>query len=240
MQIEEKMRPLCHPLTVRVGSRKLSARLYSNTVSQRQSRRPGVLFIHGLQSSQSTYADRAEAVVRELGATCLTIDLSGHGDSEGALRDITPRDHVEEVVAAFDLLAQNAHVDASRIGVCASSYGAYLATLLTSSRSVARMLLRAPGLYDDSDLDTTLDVPRISNPRVDVLEVVACLQEFLGRVLILEGEFDEVIPHEVIEVYLKASNDPDHVVIPGARHALRDEQTRNFFRDVILRFFAGL
>jgi pimeloyl-ACP methyl ester carboxylesterase len=231
----------CLPFTISVEDRELSARRFAGAdQAWREARRPGLVFIHGLGSSQSSYMDRAEAAARSLGAVCVIFDLGGHGESEGKLRDFTPRDHLADVIAAFDALAEDQVVDGSRIGVCAASYGAYLATLLTSLRPVARLLLRAPGLYDDKDLDTSLDRPRKSNPFAEAHEVTRRLQKYSGTLLILEGEFDEVIPHEIIEVYLRACRDAKHAVIPNAHHALDDELTRKFFRDAIVRFFKSL
>jgi uncharacterized protein len=233
-------RVITHPHTIPVGDRRLSARRFAPADPAHEGDRPGLLFVHGLDSEQSGYADRAEAAVSRLGAVCLTFDLGGHGGSDGSLRSLTPRDNLADVVAAFDTLVGDKLVDGARIGVCGASYGAYLAALLTADRHVARLLLRAPGLYDDRELDKTLDSPKKSNRFASAREITRRLQHYAGAVLILEGEFDDVIPHEIIEVYLEACRDAQHAVIPRARHALVDEVTRAYFRNSIVDFFADL
>src|SRR5688572_19871070 len=45
--------------------------------------RPGLLFLHGLNSSQAGYLARAEEAAAKLGAMSVTFDLSGHGASSG-------------------------------------------------------------------------------------------------------------------------------------------------------------
>ena len=65
-----------------------------------------VLFVHGLGSSRGTNVERAEAVSRSHSATCLAIDLGGHGDSTGRLTQVTPRQNLADVVAAHDRLGR--------------------------------------------------------------------------------------------------------------------------------------
>jgi len=93
-----------------------------------------VLFIHGLHSSQAGYRPRAEAVANRLGAVALTFDLSGHGASGGDRSSISIAEHLDDATAAYDRLLEGAEVDPGRIGVAGASYGAYLATLLTTRR----------------------------------------------------------------------------------------------------------
>jgi uncharacterized protein len=226
--------------SIPVGSRALSARRFApRDTRERQSGR-GLLFVHGLDSGQTGYYDRARIAVRHLGAVCLTFDLGGHGGSDGSLQWLTPRDHLADVAAAYDLLAQDDLVDEVRIGLCGASYGAYLAAFLTLERQVARLLLRAPGLYNDQELDWSLATPRKSHPVDDASEIMRRLRHYSRDVLVLESQFDEVIPHAVIDAYLSALPNAQHAVIPGARHALDEEATRASFRSFIIDFFRKL
>ena len=49
---------------------------------------------------------------------CQTFDLSGHGASDGDLVALTAREYLFDVTAAYDSLATDRNVQASRIGVC--------------------------------------------------------------------------------------------------------------------------
>src|SRR5205085_12682648 len=71
-----------------------------------------------------------------------------------AQRDpVTRAQNLADVIAAYDLLAARPEVDAARVGLVGSSYGGYLATLLTAERKVRWLALHAPALYMDGDFD---------------------------------------------------------------------------------------
>ena len=64
---------------------------------------------------------------------------------------MTREDNLHDALAAYDTLAGEAAVDDRRIAVVGSSYGGYLATLLTKVRPVKWLALRAPALYKDTE-----------------------------------------------------------------------------------------
>jgi pimeloyl-ACP methyl ester carboxylesterase len=199
----------------------------------------GVLFVHGLGSSRATNVERAEAVAGRHSATCLAVDLGGHGDSTGRLTQMTPRQNLADVVASYDQLASVAGVDPARIGVCAASYGAYLSVLLTALRPVNRMLLRAPALYRDDCFDLGLGQRRPGDP-TSAPTPLAHLALYRGRITIVESELDEVISHDTIAAYLGALPSAAHVVQAGARHALTDPVWRSDFQRMVVEFFGGM
>jgi hypothetical protein len=198
-----------------------------------------VLFVHGLGSSRSTNIERAEAVSQAHAATCLAVDLGGHGDSSGRLTEMTPRQNLADVVCAYDHLVSVPGVDPERIGVCAASYGAYLAVLLTAFRPVDRLLLRAPALYADDCFDRTLGQRRFGDSRTAPTPL-AHLALFRGPITVVESEQDEVIGQEVIGAYLDAVPGAVHVVQPGARHALTDPAWRRDYQRIVVDSFASL
>lgn len=198
-----------------------------------------VLFVHGLGSSRATNVERAEAVSRHRSATCLAIDLGGHGDSTGRLTQVTPRQNLADVVAAYDALGAAPGVDPARIGVCAASYGAYLSVLLTAFRPVARMLLRAPALYADDCFDRGLGQRRFGDSAT-APTALAHLALFPGPVTIVESENDEVISRDTIAAYLAALPSAVHVIQPDARHALTDPAWRATFQRIAVEFFGTL
>lgn len=198
-----------------------------------------VLFVHGLGSSRATSVERAEAVSRYRSATCLAIDLGGHGDSTGRLTQVTPRQNLADVVASYDALGSAPGVDPARIGVCAASYGAYLSVLLTAFRPVSRMLLRAPALYADECFDRGLSERRFGDAAT-AATTLAHLALFPGPVTIVESENDEVISRDTIAAYLAALPRAVHVIQPGARHALTDPAWRATFQRIAVEFFGTL
>jgi pimeloyl-ACP methyl ester carboxylesterase len=111
---------------------------------------PGFLFVHGWGGGQEQYLARARAIAA-LGCVCLTFDLRGHARSEPRHADVTREDNLRDALAAYDLLAGQRAVDRDAVAVVGSSYGGYLAAILTSLRPVRWLGLRAPALYRDED-----------------------------------------------------------------------------------------
>ena len=216
------------------GGRSLHARLFGPA-----ERRPGVLFIHGLHSTQAGYGERAEAVAGELGAICLTFDLGGHGESEGSQPALSLADHIGDVVAAYDRLVAERDVDPGRIGVAGASYGGYLAAVLTARRPVARLAIRAPALYADAD------VPLPPGARWHAVgegpnAALDAVRAFGGPFLVVESGRDTVVPADMVHAYLGAAPRARHVVMADAEHALHEPAWRAEFLALLVDFFRGL
>src|SRR5919107_5342643 len=111
---------------------------------------PGVLFVHGWGGSQEKYLARARQIAA-LGCVCLTFNLRGHGETEPQHETVTREDNLRDLLAAYDVLVRQPTVDRASIAVVGSSYGAYLAAILTELRPVRWLALRVPALYKDED-----------------------------------------------------------------------------------------
>src|SRR5690606_9997566 len=96
---------------------------------------PGVIFVHGWAGSQERDRDRARNIA-QLGCVCLTFDLRGHGETTGDIKSVTRQENLADLCAAYDRLADHPKVDQSSIAVIGSSYGGYLAALMTALRPV--------------------------------------------------------------------------------------------------------
>jgi hypothetical protein len=229
-------------ITFESRQRALSGSVFvSRDVCADKSRGPGILFAHGLGSDSKGYQVRAQALVKELRAVCLTFDFSGHGQSawSSELERLTPRDHLDDLVAAYDELARNPYVDKTRIGVCGASYGGYISALLPERRSLSRLLIRAPAIYSDEDFDRPLTVDRRSE--LDGSSITnSSLVKFTGEMLILESGADEVVSTNIISDYLRAYPRARHEIIPGASHRLIEPEWERTYRQAILDFFSGL
>lgn len=192
----------------------------------------GVLLVHGMGSDRTSHVERAAALAHRLGATSLALDLGGHGSSEGRLSQVTPRQNLDDLTVGYDALAARPTVQ--RVAVCGASYGAYLAVLLTETRPVHRLVLRAPALYADGLLDAPLAQRRrgdASSPAVGVLG------RYRGPVLVVESERDEVIPAWVVQAYCASRPGITRTVMP-ATHALTDPAWRAAFTDLVVDFLA--
>ncbi len=193
----------------------------------------GVLLVHGLGSDRLTNVERALALADRLGATAMALDLGGHGDSDGRLSQVTPRQNLQDVTVGYDAVAGLPGVQ--RLAVVGASYGAYLSVLLTQTRPVHRLVLRAPALYADGLLDAPLGRRRLGDASAPAVVV---LSRYPGPVLLVESEHDEVIPSWVVQAYRDARPGIEHVVLPGAAHALTEPAWRTAFTDLVVDFLA--
>jgi uncharacterized protein len=217
------------------GGRHLRGAVYGDSEAPGAS----LLFIHGLKSSQAGYKSRAQETSQALGIQCFTFDLSGHGDDAANFDRYSVREHLDDVIAAYDYVAAQDATNPARIGACGASYGAYLAALLSGRRSVKQLLLRAPALASDIDLRSPWqsDAQDGGSGTLDSLSV---LSRYNGQVLIVESGRDCRIPHSNIVAYLNACRHAEHNVIPEAKHTLSDPAWSAAFVQAIIRWFSNL
>lgn len=229
------------PLTFPVENDSISARLVEPRTGL-----PGVLFVHGWAGSQERDTERARAL-SQFGFVSLTFDLRGHGDSTNNIEEMSREDHIADLCEAYDILAEQPQVDSSSIAVVGSSYGGYLASIVSARRAVRWLALRVPALYRDEDWKlpkAQLDKEELRTYRRSLIapeDNLALLQcsRFAGDVLIVESEHDEIIPHATIASYLSSfiqAHSVTYRVISGADHALSGEGSRRAY-DQLLSFW---
>lgn len=77
---------------------------------------PGILFVHGWGGSQEQDLEHARQAAG-LGCTCLTFDLRGHEKTLVQQESVTRQQNLDDLVAAYDLLAGRLGVDKESIAV---------------------------------------------------------------------------------------------------------------------------
>ena len=201
---------------------------------------PGLLFVHGWGGSQEQYLARAREAAA-LGCVSLAFDLRGHADTLPQRETVSRENNLKDVLTAYDALARHPQVDPGSIAVVGSSYGGYLAAILSTLRPVRWLALRVPALYMDSGWqlpktqlhrDQDLDSYRNSLIQARDNRALSACAAFEGDVLIVESEHDNIVPHAVISNYLEAFIKPRSLtyrVIEGADHGLsRPEHQRAY------------
>jgi dienelactone hydrolase len=210
---------------------------------------PGVLFVHGWGGSQQQYGERARKLA-EIGCACLTFDLRGHAQTRSQYETVTREDNLGDVIAAYDVLAAHHNVDTTRMAVVGSSYGGYLAAILTSLRPVRWLALRAPALYKDSEwsiakrqlkTQQALETYRLQRVRAEESRALRACSEYTGDVLLVESQNDAIIPHQVIVNYRDAcirARAVTHKVLQGADHGLSDPSCQQAYTDTLVDWLA--
>ena len=212
---------------------------------------PGVLFVHGWGGSQQQYVARARELVA-LGCIGLTFDLRGHARTDSQQETVSRADNLADVLAAYDELVAHPSVDSASVAVVGSSYGGYLAAILTEARPVRWLALRVPALYKDAGWDLPKkhlhrdpDLPAYRRRHIrpqDNRALKACAA-FKGDVLIIESENDNIVPHAVIENYREACRNAHSLtyrVIQGADHGLSDEVSQRAYTAVLVSWFTEM
>jgi dienelactone hydrolase len=223
---------------LQVGGQKIAGTLLSPEAPV-----PGFLFIHGWGGDQAEDLAQAEELAR-LGCVCFTFDLRGHADSGASKDEVTRQDSLDDVLAAYDYLASQPMIDEAAIGVVGTSYGGYLAMLLTALRRVRWLAMRVPALYPDEHWDTPKamldkDVVRAYRKQPHQAggdRALAACAAYRGDVLIVESGKDEQIPREALlsmQAAFRQTNSLSHRIIEGASHAMRDPQHQRIYSTLL-------
>ncbi|MCW3148282.1 alpha/beta fold hydrolase [Stutzerimonas stutzeri] len=205
---------------------------------------PGVLFVHGWGGSQQRDLTRARGIAG-LGCICLSFDLRGHAQTAAQQQTVTREQNLHDLLAAYDLLAAHPHIDPAAIAVVGTSYGGYLAAILTALRPVKWLALRVPALYCDDDWDMpkrqldrdTLNRLRRRRVLAEENRALAACAAFQGDVLIVESEEDSYVPHETIMSYRAAfqrTHSLTHRIIDGADHALSSDRCQEAYTSILV------
>ena len=228
-----------HVLTLQGETRKQAASLFTT----KENSGAGILMMHGYTGSRLDYADYAPELTNYLGATCLSIDLAGHGKSGGDFQTLTPQQYFYDTLEAYDFLSDLPDVDSARIGVVGASFGGYFAALIAGARSPKSVLLRAPAIYEDHQYDQareSLDYQDMQDFRHSLVHslpecnlALDAIAEYEGSVTIVESEHDDLIPPAVIQAYLSVAQNGLHRFIAGAQHGLEGVH-RQTFREMLV------
>jgi dienelactone hydrolase len=232
-------------IDISVDERTISGTLVSPKVQM-----PGVLLVHGWAGNQVQYLNRARGIAA-LGCICLTFDLYGHARTQAQQGSVTREQNLRDVIASYDVLKTTPGVDNSSIAVIGSSYGGYLAALLSRERPVRWLVLRAPALYKDADWTlpkgklnrAELTKYRRAPVKPDQDSALKACTNFKGDVLIVESENDEIIPPQVIANYRAAFRNAHSLtyrVLSRADHALSDGKSQQAYTGLLLSWAAEM
>ncbi|MES2216474.1 MAG: alpha/beta fold hydrolase [Patescibacteria group bacterium] len=207
---------------------------------------PGVIFFHGLTSSEKNYLPLAVELASH-GIISLTVNLRGHASSEGTLNTLTIDDGFSDGEKAYEFLVSQTGVDIDRIGVCGASLGGAIAADLCSHKGVKSVVLRAPAIYSTTLREWTYGQimsrekevfqDRVTNTDIPTWKI---LNNFRGCLLVIASEFDSIIPLSLSEKYVAEAPHvlkSKLVIIPGATHQLVENAWKEQFRTQTIQWF---
>ncbi|HYS64776.1 MAG TPA: alpha/beta fold hydrolase [Paraburkholderia sp.] len=212
---------------------------------------PGVLFVHGWGGNQEQYMERARQAAA-LGCVCLTFDLTGHARTQSEQETVTRETSLNDLLAAYDTLTKHPLIDRGSIAVIGSSYGGYLASILTSMRPVRWLGLRVPALYLDEGWNIPKRALHVEHDIVAYRKRIVASGEnralrsaaaFKGDVLLVESERDQLVPHTVIASYLQAflnAHSLTYRIIDGADHGLSDEGSQRAYTALLVTWLGEM
>lgn len=202
-------------------------------------------FIHGWGGDKESNAVYVSELTK-LGHLCVNFDLLGHGVRKEEKDTLNREEFLNQVLVEYD---ESNELENKKCIVVGSSFGAYLALLLSEKRNVETLILRAPANYPDenfnlSDFRLSSDKEKMLAWRKMILKPgetssMRALQNFSGDTLIVESENDEMIPHETIENYLYSAEDKKritHIIMPQTSHRLQNDAQKKEYFDIFYKW----
>ncbi len=183
---------------------------------------PRLLVLHGAgQSRRERFRELREHFLAH-GVGSVAFDCVGHGDTGGDLKSSSLKSRTEQACAVIDAAPLS-----RPFSVLAGSMGGYTAVTLLGRYPVAGLILVGPAMYAAEAYAVPFDAgftEIIRRPRSwETSDAWGRLQGFTGRLLIIAGELDAVIPPDVIQrTYASAGGAADRTlyVARGASHMI--------------------
>ncbi len=176
--------------------------LHGTTTHSPSRSTPRTLALHGGgASSRLGYQPLLDFLAGQ-GHAGVAFDFAGQGESSGSLADSGPRDRAQQALAVVDFLKMPRPVS-----LIASSMGGHIACSLIEALVPPALVLYCPAAYEAAALEVPFgpafqQVIRATSdfaasPAFDALE------RFEGRLLLVLGAEDAVIPRRVEEEYTR-------------------------------------
>lgn len=197
--------------------------------------RPGLLFIPGAKPSPFVASDEFNTwreKLDKLGINSFVFDGPGFGESDVDPDGNSLAKRILDAQAAYDAFLKVSKSDPARIAVLGSSMGGHVLTRLVEAHpTISCVILDRAAAYSrvaeqivfGPDFSTELRRTDSwkESPAFPILE------RYTGRVLIVYGDQEEVVPVEIQQAFIRAVGEHGYVVtIYGGSHFfLRDNST---------------
>jgi uncharacterized protein len=169
---------------------------------------PSVVTFHGLGVTATRARIRYVLdPLADQGVSSICFDFSGNGQSSGEFARASLRIRAAEGLAAARLLAET-----EPRAIIGTSMGAHLAALVSPAIRPRSLVLFCPAAYPEQAADEKFDAGfvkfsnRVLTPEsLRASPALLALRSFTGNLLVVAGREDQVIPPEVIDLYLESA-----------------------------------
>ena len=183
---------------------------------------PRLLVLHGAgQSCRERFRQLREHFLAH-GIGSVAFDCIGHGDTGGDLKSTSLQSRTDQTRAVIETI-----LPGQPFSILAASMGGYTAVTLLSRYHIANLILVGPAMYTAEAYTVPFNAgftEIIRRPDSwQASDAWALLARFTGRLLIVAGENDAVIPSAVIRnIYDSAHHARERAlyVAPGASHMI--------------------
>jgi uncharacterized protein len=213
------------------------------TAPDRSGRFPCVMLSHGLISSKESekYIALSEAL-QAIGIASCRFDYHGCGESDGNIEETTLTIRLGNLDAVTEWALVHPRVDAGKIGLLGSSFGACtsLVKAARDRRITCLSLWATPHTIRKDEERVRDDEPRFHD---------TFYEDFAGYdlpaearktsfALVIHGEADEVVPaHEGEDIYENIRQPKEFVLIEGADHTFSKPEHREWAINLAQEWF---
>ena len=183
---------------------------------------PRTLVLHGAGNARRRDFRLFREELLSHGISSVSFDFVGHGDTGGELKDSSLLSRTRQAGRIIEALNLR-----QPISVIAASMGAYTAVKLLQDYRIANLILLVPAMYDSAAYAVPFNqgfTQLIRKPQSwENSDAWQILSGYRGRIFIVAGETDQVIPPEVIRrLYDSAANAAQRklFIAPGASHSV--------------------
>jgi len=207
---------------------------------------PAVIIFHGSGSTGDSLIFLADKLAQN-GIFAFHFNFRGCGKSDGNFLDQTINDALLDARTAVKLLLEQ-EIDKDRIGICGSSFGGDIATLLLPEFTIKSLVLKAPAALN-FPLDKNILIKGGIEKEWEYLSNIRNwenavnfknLAEFKGNLLIIKAGKDDNVPSNMVDKFYSSAvkaEDKKMEVVDGADHRLSNPKWVREFTDLALAWF---
>jgi hypothetical protein len=192
---------------------------------------PAVLFLHGGKNLINNRFEEWQKILCAAGFVSLSFHFRGVGKSEGKFEDGSLKNRLKDSLNALTFLRSQSIINIDKIAVEGSSMGGHIAARLIQKNPTIKVLI----LQSAAAYGTQTENKKLNNNFTKEISkknnwfnspVFSILKTYCGKVLIIYGERDEVIPSGVMKGYKESIKNGEYIIIKSGGHALLRPKNR--------------